>query len=137
METMSATLLDERQYRKLLGVTLPVAIRTEEEYHRLLRAAASLMEEPEDEISEEEGRLLELLSIVIEEYENRAHPFPKAKPHKMLAYLLEEKKLKPSDLWTVLPKSRVSEILNGKRSISKAQAKQLAELLRVPVDLFL
>ena len=45
--------------------------------------------------------------------------------------------LKPSDLWSVLPKSRVSEILSGKRGISKAQAKQLAELLRVPVELFL
>ena len=137
MEAMNATLLDERQYRKLLDGALPVAIRTEEEYHRLLGAAADLMEKPEDEISEEEGRLLELLSILIEEYENRAHPLPKSKPHKMLAYLLEEKNMKPSDLWTVLPKSRVSEILNGKRGISKTQAKQLAELLRVPVDLFL
>ena len=136
METMSATLLNECQYRKLLDVTLPVAIRTEEEYHRLLGRAATLMERPEDGISEEEGRLLELLSILIEEYENRAHPLPKAKPHKMLAYLLKEKNMKPSDLWTVLPKSRVSEILSGKRSISKTQAKQLAELLRVPVDLF-
>ena len=133
---MNATLLDERQYRKLLERALPVAIRTEEEYHRLLGAGADLMEKPEDEISEEEGRLLELLSILIEEYENRAHPLPKSKPHKMLAYLLQEKNMKPSDLWTVLPKSRVSEILNGKRGISKTQAKQLAELLRVPVDLF-
>ncbi len=137
MEIMSATLLDERQYRKLLDVTLPVAIRTEVEYRRLLGAAAALMEKPEDQISEEEGRFLELLSILIDEYENRAHPLPKTEPHKMLAYLLEEKNMKPSDLWTVLPKSRVSEILNGKRSISKAQAKQLAALLRVPVDLFL
>src|ERR1035437_8789680 len=128
MEAMNATLLDERQYRKLLEGALPVAIRTEEDYHRLLGAAADLMEE---------GRLLELLSILIEEYENRAHPLPKSKPHKMLAYLLQEKNMKPSDLWAVLPKSRVSEILNGKRSISKTQAKQLAELLRVPVDLFL
>lgn len=133
---MSATLLDERQYRKLLDVTLPVAIRTEAEYHRLLGAAAALMEKSEDEMSEEEGRLLEMLSILIDEYENRAHPLPKAEPHKMLAYLLEEKNMKPSDLWTVLPKSRASEILNGKRSISKAQARKLAELLRVPVDLF-
>jgi HTH-type transcriptional regulator/antitoxin HigA len=134
---MSATLLDERQYRNLLVEALPVAIRTEEEHHRLLGAAAGLMEKPEGEISEEEGRLLELLSILIEEYENRAHPLPKSEPHKMLAYLLQEKNMKPSDLWTVLPKSRVSEILNGKRSISKTQAKQLAELLRVPADLFL
>ena len=134
---MSATLLDERRYRELLDVTLPVAIRTEEEYHRLLNAAAALMEKQEAEISEEEGRLLEMLSILIDEYENRAHPLPKAEPHKMLAYLLEEKDMKPSDLWTILPKSRVSEILSGKRSISKAQARRLAELLRVPVDLFL
>lgn len=134
---MSARLLDERRYRELLDVTLPVAILTEEEYHRLLNAAAALMEKQEAEISEEEGRLLEMLSILIDEYENRAHPLPKAEPRKMLAYLLEEKDMKPSDLWTILPKSRVSEILSGKRSISKAQARQLAELLRVPVDLFL
>ena len=134
---MNATLLDECQYRKLLEEALPVAIRTEEEYHRLLRAAADLMETPEDEISEAKGRLLELLSILIEEYENRAHPLPKARPHRMLAYLLKEKDMKPADLWTVLPKSRVSEILNGKRGISKAQAKELAELFRVPVDLFM
>lgn len=98
---------------------------------------SNLMEKPEDEITEEEGRLRELLTILIEEYENRAHPLPKAKPHKMLAYLLVEKGMKPSDLWAVLPKSRVSEILSGKRGISKARAKQIAERLRVPVDLFL
>lgn len=92
------------------------------------------MEKPYDEIPEEEGRLLELLSVLIDGYENRAHPLPKAESHKMLAYLLQEKGMKPSDLWTTLPKSRVSEMLSGKRTISKAQAKQLAELPRVPVD---
>ena len=55
----------------------------------------------------------------------------------MLNYLLGEKQLKPSDLWTILPKSRVSEILSGKRGISKAQAIRLTEMLRVPVELFL
>ena|SRR5579883_3041804 len=134
---MSATLLDEGQYRKLLDLTLPVAIRTEEEHRRLLRAAAALMETPEDKITEEQGRLLELLSILLKEYENRAHPLPKTKPHKMLAYLFAEKNMKASDLWGVLSKNRVSEILSGKRGISKTQAKQIAEFLRVPVDLFL
>lgn len=55
----------------------------------------------------------------------------------MLAYILEEKNMKPSDLWIVLPRSRVSEILNGKRGINKAQAKRLAELHRSPVELSL
>ena len=45
--------------------------------------------------------------------------------------------MRPRDLWTVLPKSRISKILNGKRSMSKAQAKQFAEFFCVPVDLFL
>ncbi|MCX6588611.1 MAG: hypothetical protein NTX13_18755 [Acidobacteria bacterium] len=72
---MSTTLLDERRYRELLDVTLPVAIRTPEDYGRLLGAAAMLMEKPETEISEGEGRLLEMLSILIDEYENRAPPY--------------------------------------------------------------
>ena len=134
---MSATLLDERKYQQLLGRTLPVVIRTKVEYQRLLTAAAQLMEKPEEDISEEEGRLLEMLGMLIEEYEDSMRPLPKTEPHKMLSYLLQEKGLKPSDLWTILPKSRVSEILSGKRSISKAQAKQFAERLRVPVEIFL
>jgi HTH-type transcriptional regulator/antitoxin HigA len=136
VEIMSAT-INEQTYRKLLDKALPVVIHTEEEYRRLLAAAAELMEQPEEEIGEEEGRLLEMLSMLIEEYEDRTHPLPKTEPHKMLAHLLEQKGLKPSDLWSVLPKSRVSEILAGKRSISKVQAKRLAELFRVPVELFL
>ncbi len=134
---MSATLLDEHKYQKLLTETLPMVIRTEAEYERLLKTAGELMEKPEEEITEEEGRLLELLSVLIETYEDRAHPLPKAKPHKMLSYLLEQHDMKPSDLWPIIPRSRVSEILSGKRGISKAQAKQLAERFRVPVDLFL
>lgn len=47
-----STTLNERRYRELLDVTLPVAIRTEEDYHRLLSAAATIVEKPEDEISE-------------------------------------------------------------------------------------
>lgn len=134
---MSTVLLNEVRYRELLQEALPVVIRTEREYQRLLRSVARMMEKPDAEISEEEGRLLEMLSILIEEYEDRAHPLPKFEPHKMLAYLVRERNLKASDLWPILPKSRVSEILSGKRGISKAQAKSLAAFFRVPVELFL
>jgi hypothetical protein len=45
----------------------------------------------------------------------------------MVEFLLEQRNLRPSDLWPVIgSKSRVSEILAGKRSISKEQAKKLA-----------
>lgn len=55
----------------------------------------------------------------------------------MLQFLLQQKDMKPSDLWNILPKSRVSEILSGKRSISKEQAKSLAAVFHLPVELFL
>ena len=134
---MSTITLDPQKYQKLLGHALPVVIRTESEYRRLLSAVDELMAKAEDSMTEEEGRLLELLSVLVEEYEDRVRPLPKGQPHKMLAFLLEEKGMKPSDLWSVLPKSRVSEILNGKRAISKTQAKKLSEVFRTPVDLFL
>ncbi len=129
--------MDKPKYQQLLGEMLPVVIHTGTEYRRLLRAAAQLMEKPEEEIGAEEGRLLEMLTVLIEEYEDRRHPLPRTEPHKMLSYLLTEKGMKASDLRSVLPKSRISEILNGKRGISKAQTKQLAALFRVPVELFL
>jgi HTH-type transcriptional regulator/antitoxin HigA len=131
------TLLDESNYGKLLKKTLPLVIHTDAEHQRLLLAASDLMDKPETEMSEEEGRMLEMLSMLIEEYEDRVHPLPETEPHKMLNHLLQEKGLRPADLADILPKSRVSEILNGKLGISKTQAKQLAARLRVPVELFL
>jgi HTH-type transcriptional regulator/antitoxin HigA len=137
VEAMSTLTIDDRKYQKLLGRVLPVVIRSESEYGRLLKAAEELIEAPENELSAEEGRLLELLSMLIEEYEDRVRPLPKTDPGKMLVYLLGERGLKPADLAAVLPKSRVSEIVAGKRAISKEQAKALAEFFNVPVDLFL
>ena len=51
MEIMSATLLGERQYRKLLDKSLPVVVRTKAEHHRLLATAGALVGKPDDEIS--------------------------------------------------------------------------------------
>jgi len=134
---MSTVTLNEREYQRLLGEALPVVIQTEAEYNRMLSVVREMMDKGGSQFSEEEGRLFELLVVLVEEYEDRVHPLPKGQPHKMLACCLEEEGLKPHDLWSLLPKSRVSEILSGKRAISKAQAKKLSEFFRVPADLFL
>ena len=56
----------------------------------------------------------------------------------MVAFLPEQRNLRPSDLYPVIgSKSRVSEILAGKRSISKEQAKKLAEFFHVGAGLFI
>ena len=134
---MSTATIDDRKYQRLLDKALPVVIRSQTEYRRLMMAAEELIEKPEEKLTAEEGRLLELLSMLLEDYEDRVHPLPKTNPGKMLAYLLEERGMKHLDLAAVLPKSRVSEIVAGKRAISKEQAKRLAEFFRVPVEVFL
>jgi HTH-type transcriptional regulator/antitoxin HigA len=135
MSTLTAWNL--KRYRLLLGRIIPVAIDSEEEYGRMLAAAERLMDRGEN-LSEEEGRLLRLLAILIEDYEQRNYPLPKAPPDEMLKELLEEKGLKASDLWPVMgSKSHLSEILSGRRAVSKSQAKKLAEFFQVSVDLFI
>jgi HTH-type transcriptional regulator / antitoxin HigA len=134
---MSTATMDDLKYQRLLGKALPVVIRSAREYRRLMRAAEALIEKPEEDLTAEEGRLLELLAMLLEEYEDRVHPLPRTDPGKMLDFLLEQRGLKPADLGALLPKSRVSEILAGKRAISKEQARGLAEFLRVPVEVFL
>ena len=114
-----------------------MVIYTEQENERALSIITELIERGESHLSEEEGQLLDSLAVLVEGFPDRVYAIPKGEPHKMLACLLEEEGMKPHDLWSVLPKSRVSEILSGKRAISKAQVKKLSEFFRVPMDLFL
>jgi HTH-type transcriptional regulator/antitoxin HigA len=130
--------IDARKYGRLLDKAAPAVIETEEEYKRMLARFECLMDKDDASISPEEGRLLKLLAVLLEEYEDRNISLPRFSPDKMLRHLLAEKGLRPSDLWPVIgSKSRVSEIITGNRSISKSQAKKLAAFFHVPVELFI
>ena len=69
--------------------------------------------------------------------------FPKghledAEPHEVLKELMAARGLKQGDVGQLLgSKGRVSEVINGKRAISKAQAKALAEFFHVSAELFI
>lgn len=135
---MSTQTLNPVAYGKLLVKVQPHPIKSEREYDRLVAEVGRLMERGEENLSAEESSLLEMMSILIEEYDRKHYPLPPSEPAKMLAFLLEQRGLEPHDLWPVLgSKSRVSEILSGKRAISKANAKKLAAFFHVPVDLFI
>ena len=130
--------INARRYGRLLGKAMPVVIESDDEYQRMLGALEALMDKDDDTMSPEDGRLLTLLAMLIEEYEDRNIPLPRAEPHKMVKYLIEERGLEQKDLWPVVgSKSRVSEILAGKRAITKDQAKNLAAFFHVPVELFI
>jgi len=91
-----------------------------------------------DNLTPEEEALAEVLTLLIEDYEGKRYPMPGVSPNESLKALMEERGLKHKDVWPVLGnKGATTEILNGRRAISKAQAKRLAEFFRVPVDLFI
>lgn len=138
MGTLTAN-IDLKRYGRLLAKAAPCVITTEDEHERALASVESLMEKGERKMTPEEDALLDLLTNLIRDYETTAYPpRAKSKPREMVAFLLEQRELKPSDLWPVIgSKSRVSEILSGKRSISKEQAKKLAEFFHVRADLFI
>jgi HTH-type transcriptional regulator/antitoxin HigA len=70
--------LDRKTYGQLLGRTLPHVIHTEEECERLTNELMRLDELTDS--SHEERELAELLTVLIDEYETRRYPIPKASP---------------------------------------------------------
>lgn len=132
----TTTDLNEKTYAQLLGRTLPHVIRTDEECERLTGELMRLDER--ERLSPEEKELAELLTVLIDEYEERRYPIRKASPQQTLRHLMEARNLSQKDLWKVFgSKGITSEVFHGKRGISKAQAKKLAEFFHVNVELFI
>jgi HTH-type transcriptional regulator/antitoxin HigA len=138
MGTLTET-INEKQYARLLSKAAPRVVRSEAEHERALAIVESMLERGEHKMTPEEGELLDLLTNLIRDYEAAVYPpREKSAPGQLLAFLLEQRELSAKDLWPVIgSKSRVSEILAGKRSISKDQAKRLAEFFHVRADLFI
>ena len=78
------------------------------------------------------------MTVLIESHEEKHYALDSSTPHTRLVSLMEEHGLRQRDLLPVFGSRGVaSEVVNGKRAISKAQAKRLARLFHVPADLFL
>jgi HTH-type transcriptional regulator / antitoxin HigA len=136
---MSATLtLDRKKYARLANRVVVKAIETEEEHDRMSAAVEHLMDKGEDRLSPEESALLETMAILIQAYDDQHHPLAPIAPNRMLAYLMETSGRGAKDLLPVFgTRGRVSEVLSGRRSISKEQAKKLASVFKVTADLFI
>lgn len=136
---MSATLtLDPKKYARLANRVIVKAIENEQEYDHMVAAVEQLMDKGEDRLSPEESALLETMAILIQAYDDRHHALPPTAPNEMLAYLMETSGRTTKDLLPVFgTRGRVSEVLSGKRSISKENAKRLAAMFKVAVDLFI
>jgi HTH-type transcriptional regulator / antitoxin HigA len=138
MERMNPAVrkIDPARYRRLLSRTMPVVIETEEENARMLITVEKLMKKGEN-LSAEEEKLLKLLVRLVEDFEQRYYRPDEAEPLEVLHHLMEARGIKQSQLWEVFgSKGVASEVLSGKRGISKTHARALANYFHVPVDLF-
>jgi HTH-type transcriptional regulator/antitoxin HigA len=91
-----------------------------------------------EDLSPEESTLLETLAILVESYEEAEFPIHISSPRNVLLHLMEVRSLKQVDLVKVIgSKGIVSEILSGKRAISKSQAKELGAFFHVSPALFI
>ena len=132
-----ATGLDEKKYGRLLSKVLPKVIETDEEFDRMVALLEGLAI-PERELSPEEQAVAALLEKLIADYDDKYYPLPEGKPHEIVQFLMEHRNLKQADLVPVLgTRPQVSDLVTGKRGISKAQAKKLAEFFHVSVELFI
>jgi HTH-type transcriptional regulator/antitoxin HigA len=134
--TANTVTLDNKKYARLLARTLPVVIETEEENERMLAEVDKLMDK--NPLTPEESKLLDLMVRLIEDFEESAYPIGDVSPHQMLQHLMEARGLSQADLLPIFGgRGRVSEVVNGKRGISKEQAKKLSEFFHVSPELFI
>ncbi len=125
-------------YEELLIETIPQAIQTEAQYHRIARRFGDLVGKGRAR-SAQETKLLRLLALVVEDYDRRhALPPDDSTPAEKLRFLLQHSGKTVMDLRPVFgQRSHVHEALTGKRSISAPQARKLGQLFGVNPGLFL
>lgn len=131
--------IDARRYGRLLSRAIPRPIRDDDD---LDAATAKLLKLDElDEagkLSSEEREYSELLTVLIERYEQERYPVPDGTPHENLIAAMEHRGITQAELSKIIgSRSLTSEILSGRKEISKAVAKKLAALFRAPIEMFI
>lgn len=90
-----------RPLHELVGLS---AIRGEVEYQRMLRLTNLLLDQIGGDETHPLMSLLDLVSDLVEKYEDEHRPIPKASPIEVLRFLMEQGGLRQEDLWTARPK---------------------------------
>jgi HTH-type transcriptional regulator/antitoxin HigA len=128
---------DTKAYAGLLAETLPEVIETVAQNRRMVKIFKKLMRKGESR-TPEERKLQKLLGHLIHTFEMKYYKPQKVSPREALIGMLEMNHLKQADVVHIFGSSGVvSEVISGKREISKTQAKKLAAFFSTSTDLFL
>lgn len=108
------------------------AIKTDQDYQEALTRLEKLFHAP---VNSEEGDEAEILSILIEKYEEDQYPIDAPDAIEAIKFRMEQMNMSKKDLAAVIGyKSRVSEILTRKRKLSINMIRQLHEKLNIPYE---
>lgn len=110
-------------------------IKSEEQYCEYCNILEALVAVKEDEALEDE---IELLTFLVEKWDEEHSTLSEADPVEMLKFLMDENKLKAKDMAILLGinKSTVSEILHYRKGFSKEIIRKLAERFKVRQEAF-
>ena len=126
---------NKSEYTKLLVDVLPHVIHTEEENERYTVALEKLLGKRRR--TTEESRILELLTLLIEDFEEKNYSHPPASARDIVRHLMEANGLRQIDLVDVFgAESIVSEVLNGKRDFAKSHIEKLSVRFNVSPEVF-
>ena len=124
-----------RNYAALLTRNLPRVIKTEEENEKYI----GILEEMErrSNLNEDEKDFAELLTVLIEKFEDAHYQLRPSTPLEVIAEVMDANDLRQKDLVDVFgTESIVSEVLNGKRELNKDHIKKLSVRFNVSPELF-
>ncbi len=128
---------DTKVYGELLVKSLPAVIESDAENERMIAKLESLQNR-EEHLLAEERRLLKLLLLLVEDYEERRYRMRAATPDAVLRELMRARGIRQKDLIGVFgSKGIASEVVRGRRAISRTQAKRLARFFHVSPALFI
>lgn len=123
-------------YPELLAKHPPRLIRTEAENERFTRLLEDL-DGRHASLTRAERELADLLTLLIENFEEQRYRLPKASPLEAVRFLMDQHQLRQKDMLDVFgTPSIASEVLSGKRELSKEHIRRLSERFSVPVELF-
>ncbi len=131
-----STLTISPEYEALLRKIPPKVIRTEKENEAYTEILYDL-DRRSAKLTAAEKELAELLTLLIEDFEEKRYRLPHGKPLDVLRFLMEQHNLLQKDLADVFgTPSIVSEVLNGKRELNKEQIARLSARFHVSPELF-
>jgi HTH-type transcriptional regulator / antitoxin HigA len=111
------------------------SIKTEQDYQQALKRLEEIFTAKPDT---QEGSELEILGILIENYEEEHFPVDSPDPIAAIEFRMDQMGLDQQDLTRIIgSKSRTSDLLNRKRPLSISQIRLLHKELHIPADVLL